>query len=42
MAAVPRITGGGLPEVEPGSGDFAAPLVVHGNGGIAGGGGVGG
>ena len=29
MAAVPRITGGGLPEVEAESGDFTAPRVVH-------------
>ncbi len=29
MAAVPRITGGGLPEIEAESGDFTAPLVVH-------------
>lgn len=29
MAAVPRITGGGLPEIESESGDFMAPRVVH-------------
>ena len=29
MAAVPRITGGGLPEIEAGGGDITAPLVVH-------------
>ena len=33
MAAVPRITGGGLPEVEAESGDFTAPRVVHESGG---------
>ena len=30
MAAVPRITGGGLPDIEARSGDFAAPRLVHG------------
>ena len=29
LAAVPRITGGGLPELESQSRDFSAPLVVH-------------
>ena len=42
MAAVPRITGGGLPEIEAESGDFTAPRVVHENGGTGGGSGGGG
>ena len=42
MAAVPRITGGGLPEIEAESGDFTAPRVVHGNGRTGGGSGGGG
>ncbi len=29
MAAVPRITGGGIPEIEDDSADFSAPLVSH-------------
>ena len=29
MAAVPRITGGGLPEIDDETGDFSAPLVTH-------------
>ena len=33
MAAVPRITGGGLPEIDAGSGDFTAPREVHGEAG---------
>ena len=33
MAAVPRITGGGLPEIESESGDFMAPRMVHDAGG---------
>ena len=32
MAAVPRITGGGLPEIDAEFADFSAPLVVHGDG----------
>ena len=42
MAAVPRITGGGLPEIEAESSDFTAPRVVHGNGGTVGASGGGG
>ncbi len=30
MAAVPRITGGGIPDIDDESADFSAPLVVHG------------
>jgi ABC-type dipeptide/oligopeptide/nickel transport system ATPase component len=29
LAAVPRITGGGIPEIEEASADFLAPMVVH-------------
>jgi len=29
LAAVPRITGGGIPEIEETSADFLAPMVVH-------------
>lgn len=29
LAAVPRITGGGIPEIEEASADFMAPMVVH-------------
>jgi len=29
LAAVPRITGGGIPEIEEASADFLAPTVVH-------------
>ena len=39
MAAVPRITGGGLPEIEAESGDFTAPRFVHGERGARGEGG---
>ena len=36
MAAVPRITGGGLPEIDAEGGDFTAPREVHGEGGEVG------
>ena len=36
MAAVPRITGGGLPGIEAKSGDFTAPREVHREGGAGG------
>jgi peptide/nickel transport system ATP-binding protein len=29
LAAVPRITGGGIPEIEEASADFLAPMIVH-------------
>ena len=40
LAAVPRITGGGLPELDVESGDFSAPRVVHGVENAAGSGGA--
>jgi hypothetical protein len=29
MAAVPRITGGGIPDVDDDAAQFGAPMIVH-------------